>query len=219
MRVLLVEDDLQLGAAFHRAFELHRFEPTWVRRLKEARTVLEQSEPSVVVLDLGLPDGQGLTLLESMRRKRCGVPVIILTARDGVDDCVRGLNSGADDYVTKPVAVPELVARIHAVARRAAGFAASCLTIGELSVDLDQHRVSLHGTPVQLTLTEFRLLVALAGYAGRVVARETLIAAVWERVDHGSDMALDYQVHGLRKKIGGERIVTVRGVGFQLQAL
>ncbi len=219
MHVMLVEDDLQLGAALQRAFELHKFESIWVRRLKEARDLMEQTEPTVIVLDLGLPDGEGLTLLESIRRKGRVVPVIILTARDGVDDCVRGLNSGADDYVIKPVAVPELVARIHAVSRRSAGFATSSLMLGELSIDLDQHSVAVQGQPTQLTPTEFRLLVALAQHAGRVISREALIAAVWSEVEEGSDMALDYQVHGLRKKIGGERILTVRGVGFQLKAL
>lgn len=216
MRVMLVEDDLQLGAALQRAFELNGFESVWVRRLKEARAFVEQAAPGVIVLDLGLPDGEGLTLLEYIRAREGTVPVIVVTARDGLGDCVRALNSGADDYVTKPVAVPELVARIHAVLRRSAGFATSQWVFGDLSIDLTQRSVSLRGQPVLLTPTEFKLLVELACRSGRVIPRETLIALIWGATAEGSDTALDYQIHGLRKKIGSHRIVTVRGFGFRM---
>ena len=216
MRVMLVEDDLQLGAALHRAFELNGFESVWVRRLKEARAFVEQAAPSVIVLDLGLPDGEGLTLLRFIRGREAAVPVIVLTARDGLDDCVQALNSGADDYVTKPVAVPELVARIYAVLRRSAGFPTSRWVFGELSIDLAQHSVLLRGEPVPLTPTEFKLLVELTRHSGRVIPRETLIALIWGASADGSHTALDYQVHGLRKKIGSHRILTVRGVGFRM---
>lgn len=216
MRVLLVEDDMQLGAALQRAFELHKFESVWVRRLKDARGLVDHAEPEVIVLDLGLPDGEGLTLLQSIRRDRLRVPVIILTARDTIDECVRGLNSGADDYITKPVAVSELIARIHAVSRRSAGFATSRWTLGEMVIEVDQHAVLIRGETVALTPTEFRLLLQLARQAGRVTSREALLAAVWSGAADGSYEALDYHMHGLRKKVGAERIVTVRGVGFRL---
>jgi DNA-binding response OmpR family regulator len=170
----------------------------------------------VIILDLGLPDGEGLTLLRFIRGREEGVPVIVVTARDSLDDCVQALNSGADDYVTKPVAVPELVARIYAVLRRSAGFPASQWVFGDLSIDLTQHSVSLRGEPVPLTPTEFKLLVELARHSGRVIPRETLIALIWGATADGSDTALDYQVHGLRKKIGSQRILTVRGIGFRM---
>jgi DNA-binding response OmpR family regulator len=216
MRVMLVEDDLQLGAALNRAFELNGFESLWVRRLKEARAFMEGAAPSVIILDLGLPDGEGLTLLQFVRGQEKAVPVIVVTARDSLEDCVQALNNGADDYVTKPVAVPELVARIHAVLRRSAGFATDQWVFGELSIDLTQHSVSLRGEPVPLTPTEFKLLVELARHSGRVIPRETLIALIWGATADGSDTALDYQVHGLRKKIGSQRVLTVRGIGFRM---
>src|SRR6185437_3887149 len=143
VKVLLVEDDLQLGTALNRAFALARLESVWVRRLREARESVRAFRPALIVLDLGLPDGDGLTLLESLRGSQDSVPVLIMTAYGGLDDRLRGLNGGADDYIVKPFEVPELIARIHAIARRAAGQASTCWTIGSLVINVAEQSVTL----------------------------------------------------------------------------
>jgi DNA-binding response OmpR family regulator len=215
--VLLIEDDLQLGAALHRALALAGFDSCWVRRLREAQSHIETQLPAAIALDLNLPDGEGFVLLESLRRADVLTPIIIMTARGGLDDRLRGLNSGADDYIAKPFAVPELIARLHAVIRRSAGQASAVWEIAGLRIDTANHSVSVDGAAADLTPTEYRLLVALARSAGRLVGREELIARVWGDSAEGSDSALDYQIHGLRRKLGSARIATRRGVGFRLE--
>jgi two-component system, OmpR family, response regulator QseB len=217
MHVLLVEDDLQLGAALTRALELQHFDLVWVRRVGDARAHCEYANFDVVVLDLTLPDGEGFTLLEWLRGNGHIVPVLIMTARERLDDRLRGLNGGADDYLIKPFAVPELIARLRAIMRRSAGFAAQEWSIGPLRIDTEQRRVTVDGVPVDLTPTEYRLFETLARHCGRIVPRETLRATVWRSDDEGSDSALDYQIHSVRRKLGANRISTVRGVGFRLE--
>jgi len=217
VRVLLVEDDLQLGAALHRSLGLEGFDSLWVRRLKDAQTQVASSEPAAIVLDINLPDGEGFTLLESLRRADILVPVIIMTARGSLDDRLRGLNGGADDYIAKPFAVPELIARLHAIIRRGAGQASSRWSIGGLAIDTAAQAVTVDGAAVDLTPTEYKLLLALARNSGRIVAREDLITRVWGDAADGSDAALDYQVHSLRRKLGSPRISTRRGIGFRLE--
>lgn len=217
MRILLIEDDLQLGAALHRSLGLEGFESLWVRRLKDAQAHITTSSPAAVVLDINLPDGEGFALLEALRGNDIQIPVIIMTARGGLDDRLRGLNGGADDYIAKPFEVPELVARIHAVVRRSAGHASAQWEVGGLRIDTDGQMVWVEGAPIDLTPTEFKLVVALARNAGRIVGREELISRVWGGSGDGSDAALDYQIHGVRRKLGSSRITTRRGRGFRLE--
>ena len=217
MRVLLIEDDLQLGAALHRSLALAGFDSCWVRRLREAQSHIDAQLPAAIVLDLNLPDGEGFVLLESLRKADVLTPIIIMTARGGLDDRLRGLNSGADDYIAKPFAVPELIARLHAVIRRSVGQASPLWEIAGLRIDTANHSVSVDGAVTDLTPTEYRLLVALARSAGRLVGREELVTRVWGDSAEGSDSALDYQIHGLRRKLGSARITTRRGVGFRLE--
>ena len=217
MDVLLVEDDLQLGAALHRALGLAGFDSVWVRRLREAHAHVAARPPAVIVLDINLPDGEGFSLLETLRGDGAFTPVIVMTARGGLDDRLRGLNGGADDYIAKPFAVPELIARIHAVVRRTAGQASAQWSLGALHIDTQEQTVAVDGSPVDLTPTEYKLLLALARSAGRIVGREELIRRVWGDAADGSDAALDYQVHSLRRKLGSPRITTRRGVGFRLE--
>ena len=164
-----------------------------------------------------LPDGEGFSLLETLRGDGAFTPVIVMTARGGLDDRLRGLNGGADDYIAKPFAVPELIARIHAVVRRTAGQASAQWSLGALHIDTQEQTVAVDGSPVDLTPTEYKLLLARARSAGRIVGREELIRRVWGDAADGSDAALDYQVHSLRRKLGSPRITTRRGVGFRLE--
>ncbi len=219
MRVLLIEDDLQLGAALTRALEQEQLKPTWVRRLRDGRDQLDlETPPSAVVLDLSLPDGDGLELLRELRARQDPVPLLIITARDGLAERVDALEGGADDFIVKPFAVSELVARLRAVIRRAAGQPDSTWRIGDLTIDSLRHRVSVGGTPVALRPAEYRLLVALAQESPAVVTRTRLIDRLWRRGAEVSDAALEFHVHGLRRKLGGERIRTVRGVGYALDS-
>jgi two-component system response regulator QseB len=216
VRILLIEDDMQLGAALAQALQQAGFETVWVRRLAEARAQLELPA-ACAVLDINLPDGEGFTLLEQLRGTGSALPVIIMTARDALTDRLRGFDRGADDYLVKPFAVSELIARLRAVLRRSSGQSDDLWSVGSLRIDTRQHRVFVADTPMELTPTEYRLLLELARAAGRVLPRALLIDLLWSAADQGSDAALEVQIHGLRKKIGAQRIRTVRGSGYALE--
>jgi two-component system, OmpR family, response regulator QseB len=217
VRILLIEDDLQLGGALTQALQQAGFEIVWVRRLAEARAHLD-FRTAAAVLDINLPDGEGFSLLEQMRRDRAHLPVLIMTARDALSDRLRGLDAGADDYLVKPFAVSELIARLRAIMRRSSGQAGDVWTFGDLLIDARQQRVSVASQTVALTPTEYRLLLELCRAAGRVLARALLIDLLWPGAEQGSEAALEMQVHGLRKKIGARRIRTVRGSGYALES-
>lgn len=219
MRLLLVEDDTDLGAALLRALRGEGFEVVWVRRLQEARGHVDCGVFSCLVLDINLPDGEGFTLLASIRAQKLPLPVIVMTAREALDDRLRAFSAGADDYVIKPFAVSELSARIAAVIRRAAGFAESVWRVGEIEFSPLQRTVKISGVAASLTPMELSLLEQLIRAANRVLTRRVLLDHVWPVNDAPSEAALEVLVHGLRKKIGAEQIKTVRGVGYMLTAL
>jgi len=216
VRILLVEDDMSLGAALAQALRQSGFETVWIRRLAEAQVQLA-SGPAAVVLDVNLPDGEGFTLLAELRRSQITMPVLIMTARDALADRLRGLDGGADDYLVKPFAVSELIARLRAILRRSSGQATDTWIIGDLHIDVARHQVSVDGMATALTPTEYRLLLELARAGGRVLTKEWLIDNLWSGNDQGSETALEVQVHGLRKRIGARRIRTVRGSGYALE--
>jgi two-component system, OmpR family, response regulator QseB len=217
MRLLLLEDDLQLGKALQAALAQSEFQPVWVRRVQEAKCLLETDSFRVVLLDIGLPDGSGLDVLRWLRNKSCTVPVLILTARDAVEDRIGGLDMGADDYMPKPFAIPELISRIRAITRRSVGFAEEIWRIGDLTIEPAKHEVSLAGTLLNLPRREYILLLELARSAGRFVTRTKLEDALFSNATDLESNALEVHVHHLRKKIGAERIRTIRGVGYLLE--
>lgn len=212
MHILLVEDDLALGAALAQGLGEAGWRTVWVRRLRETRQFLKEHSPGTLLLDLGLPDGEGLTLLQELRKQGETMSVVVLSAQNEVDTRVRALHEGADDYVVKPFAFTELLARIQAVSRRSSGFASSCWQVGPLCVDTHARQVSLNNLPVRLSPTEFVLLLELVRKAGRVINREYLV----DHLQCGSFNALEVHVHNLRNKLGSKWVRTVRGVGYLL---
>ncbi|MEW6445611.1 MAG: response regulator [Pseudomonadota bacterium] len=218
MHLLLIEDDFDLGRSLQRSLDQAGFRSVWVRRLREARLHLESARFDCILLDLNLPDGEGFSLLALLRERRFATPVLVMSARNALDDRLRALNGGADDYLIKPFPVPELLARIHALIRRAAGQATSIWHVGDLSLDMQSQTVELARQPVPLTPREFGILRELAAAAGRVVRRRQLIERIWTEDDEPGEGALEFQIHGLRRKLGAERIRTVRGIGYLLVA-
>jgi two-component system, OmpR family, response regulator QseB len=216
MRLLLLEDDLQLGKALQAALKQSEFYIVWVRRVQEAKALLATESYAVVLLDIGLPDGSGLDVLAWIRKQGSTVPVVMLTARDTVNDRIEGLDMGADDYMPKPFAIPELVSRIRAVSRRSAGFAEEVWRIGDLCVEPAKRRASLADIPLELSLREYTLLLELAKNAGRYVTRSKLEQAVFNTQTDIESNALEVHIHHLRKKLGAQRIQTIRGVGYLL---
>jgi two-component system, OmpR family, response regulator QseB len=217
MRLLLLEDDLQLGKALQAALAQSEFQTVWVRRVQEAKALLEANGFAVVLLDIGLPDGSGLDVLRWLRSNSYTVPVVMLTARDAIEDRVQGLDMGADDYMPKPFAIPELISRIRAITRRSVGFAEDVWRIGDLVVEPAKHKASLAGAALDLPLREYTLLLELARNAGRFVTRTKLEEAMFHSQTDIESNALEVHVHHLRKKLGAGRIRTIRGVGYLLE--
>lgn len=218
-RILLVEDDFDLGAALVRVLGQDHYDMTWVRRLQEARDQLAASKFDCVVLDINLPDGEGFTLLTSLRSQKKSLPVIMMTARETLDDRLRAFSSGADDYVIKPFAVPELSARIAAVVRRAAGFSENIWRLGDIEFDSTHHAVRIRSELIALTPLEYALLEKLIRAAERVLTRRIIVESLWPINETPSDTSIEVLVHGLRKKLGCTQIKTVRGVGYMLSVL
>jgi two-component system, OmpR family, response regulator QseB len=218
MRVLLVEDDEMIGRAVREGLEQDRLVVDWARDGEHARLALATSRHgyAVLLLDLAIPRLSGLDLLAELRRQGNAIPVLILTARDAVADRVMALNSGADDYLVKPFDLEELIARIHALARRGAGRAAAAIEYGPLRLDPITREASLRGRALDLSPREFALLHALLEPPGAVLSRGQLEERLygWDR--EVASNAVDVHLHNLRKKLGGETIVNVRGVGFRV---
>jgi two-component system response regulator QseB len=214
MNILLVEDDIDLGSGVRIALTDQGMSVTWVRRLKEALESLETVVHDIVLLDLGLPDGDGSTLLAKLRRERQAVPVLILTARDALSDRIHGLDSGADDYLVKPFALAELLSRVRALARRSYGFDGETIELREIALHEPTMRVTVQGRPVDLSRSEYLLLSALIKRADRVLTRRLLEEQVLPSQASGDSNTLDVHISNLRRKIGDGYIRTVRGVGY-----
>ena len=217
MQVLLLEDDLQLGKALLTALAQNNFQPVWVRRVADANFQLANTDFKAALLDIGLADGSGLDVLAALRKAGSTLPVMMLTARDSLQDRVGGLDAGADDYLAKPFAVPELLSRLRALCRRSAGFVEEVWRVGDLSIEPTRQRVLLRGEVVDLPQREYRLLLELARQAGRFVTRAALEDVVFGSTATIESNALEVYVHHLRKRLGAGRIRTIRGVGYLLE--
>lgn len=214
MRVLLVEDDELLGEGLRAALVRDGHAVDWLRDGEHARSAVTRDDSwDIVLLDLGLPRRDGLDVLRELRRKS-DVPVLILTARDRVEDRVEGLDAGADDYLVKPFEIAELKARLRAVSRRRGGRATAELRHGQLVLLPESQEATWQGNRLELTRREFMLLSALVENAGRVLTRERLEQALYGWSEDVESNALEVHVHHLRKKLAPEFIRTVRGVGY-----
>jgi two-component system OmpR family response regulator/two-component system response regulator QseB len=218
MRILLVEDDALLGDALQAGLRQAGFAVDWLRDGSAADAALRAERFAAVVLDLGLPRLAGFEVLRMLRARDDRTPVLILTARDAVDDRVKGLDAGADDYVVKPIAIAELAARLRALVRRAQGGAGSVLHIGELEIDPAARSARLAGVPVELQPREFAVLLELVLNAGRVLTRTQLESRLYEWGDALESNAIEVHVHHLRRKLTPSLIRTVRGVGYIVPA-
>ncbi|WP_196723706.1 response regulator [Providencia rettgeri] len=216
MNILLVEDDLQLGKALCRGLELAGFSPCWVRLLADAKLQLASRNFDLMLLDLGLPDGDGHEELITWRNMGETIPIIILTARSQMDNLVSSLDSGADDFLTKPFAMPELISRVKAVSRRMAGFSSEIWQLGNLQLNPLNHQVTLNEQLLLLSGKEYLLLYELIRNADNVVRKTDLEQRLFGLDDVESN-SLEVHIHNLRRKIGKERIITIRGIGYLLK--
>jgi len=214
MRLLLVEDDRMIGDSLRAALRLEGHAVDWVRDAAAARTTLATERFDLVLLDLGLPQGDGLDVLRELRARRDVTPVIVLTARDGVVDRVAGLDAGADDYLAKPFEFDELTARMRAVLRRHGGHAAPVLSFGGVTLDPATRQVTRDGAPVLLSAREFAVLEALMTRPGALLSRAQLEDKLYGWGEEIESNAVSVYIHQLRRKLGADFIGTVRGVGY-----
>lgn len=216
MRVLVVEDHDALARQLIAALGEAGFVADHAADGEEAGFLGDTEPYDAVVLDLGLPRIDGLTVLKRWREAGRSMPVLILTARDGWTDKVAGLNAGADDYLAKPFAMPELIARLQALVRRAQGRSRPEIAIGRVCIDTAAQRVLLDGAPVRLTALEYRLLVYLAAHAGRVVSKSELTEHLYAQDFDRDSNTLEVVVGRLRRKLGEQLIETLRGQGYRI---
>jgi two-component system, OmpR family, response regulator len=216
MKLLLIEDELALSEALTALLRSEGFAVDPVARLQMAETALTVSAYDGVLLDLYLPDGDGMAWLRRLRARGDTTPVIIMTARDQVSDRIAGLQSGADDYVIKPFDVQELLARLGAVLRRAQGSASSWLQVGSLALDLQGRRARVDAQDIELTAKEWAVLEKLASRPGRIVNKEALDQALYSFDDDVGSNTLEVYISRIRKKIGKHRVETLRGLGYRL---
>ncbi len=216
MRLLLVEDDHPLASTMQNMLREQRFTVDWVDDGLQALAAIKTERFDVIVLDLTLPGLDGLDVIAQARRSGVRTPIIVLTARGTLDERLEGLDAGADDYLPKPFAMAELLARIRAVCRRSNGQVSSAMTIGTLTVDPEHLQVQLAGQALSLSRSEFLLLHSLARHPGRVMTRGRLEEQLYGWQEGVESNALEVHIHNLRRKLGKTAIQTVRGVGYLL---
>ena len=217
MSILLVEDDIELATGLITALRAEGLAVNHLDNGRDALHVISADTPDIVVLDLGLPDIDGLEVLRKLRIKKPNLPVLLLTARNSLTDKVEGLDLGADDYLAKPFEMPELLARLRALSRRVNSASTQAISIGPVSIDTAHSEVSLDGKSMTLPRKEYMLLRALMENAGRIQTRDQLEKKLYSWGEEVASNALEVHIHHLRKKLGADFIQTVRGVGYTIK--
>jgi two-component system, OmpR family, response regulator QseB len=217
MRLLLVEDDRLLGQSMVTSLTRHGYTVDWLEHGLGVAEVLNTEKFSAIILDLMLPDISGFEVLKAIRNKGETIPVLILTARDDIDDRVRGLDGGADDYLVKPFVLEELLARLRVMIRRLSGVVESYIQVGDLLLDMAKQTINYQSEPLRLTLNEFKILASLISQAGRVLSKDQLSQSLhgWDEV--ASDNAIEVHIHNVRKKLPRNIIKNIRGVGYIIE--
>jgi DNA-binding response OmpR family regulator len=218
MRVLLVEDDEMIGQSLVRALGGNGWSVDWVKEGLLAQSAMADGGYACVLLDLGLPKRDGIEVLRKARAQGDQTPVLVLTARDGLDDRITGLDIGADDYLIKPYEFRELLARMRAVIRRRDGSAHSVIGGADVQLDLTTREVLLQGERSQLSAREFALLHALLERPGAILSRDQLESRIYGWGEEVSSNAVDVLIHGMRRKLGADTIRNVRGLGWRIAA-
>ncbi|WP_026349667.1 response regulator transcription factor [Bordetella sp. FB-8] len=216
MRTLLVEDDLMIGEVVTRSLKDCAYAVDWVQNGNDALEALDRQHYDVMLLDLVLPGQDGMQVLRKMRGGNHMLPVLIISARDAIEDRIAGLDLGADDYILKPFDMAELLARMRAVIRRRAGNARSVLSNGVISLDLGTHEATVRDAVVPLSNREFSLLQALMLRPGAILSRAELEDRLYGWGAEVASNAIEFLIHALRKKLGGEAIKNVRGIGWMV---
>jgi DNA-binding response OmpR family regulator len=216
MRILLVEDDLPLAQALQQSLRYEGFVVNHVENGKDALAALAIPEHDMAILDLGLPDMDGLQVLKKLRAKKQSTPVIILTARDTIEQRVQGLDFGADDYLVKPFDINELLARLRVIERRLGTADSAVININAVTLDSAAHKVFLNEQELNCSKKEYMVLKALMENAGRIQSREQIESRLYEWGEEVISNAVEVHVHNLRKKLPDKFIQTVRGVGYTI---
>lgn len=218
MKILIVEDDELIQQGLAKALANENYACDCAATAAQAKSLVQVGQYSLIILDLGLPDQDGASLLRQWRRSGVDIPVLILTARDAIEDRVGGLDAGADDYLVKPFALVELQARVRALIRRFQGHSDNLLQVENIMLNLSTQQVTFEGQQIELTPKEFALLSRLMMRAGQTVNREILQQDLYSWQDDLSSNTLEVHIHNLRRKLGKERIKTVRSVGYRLES-
>ena len=216
MQLLLVEDDKPLAASLRQALQKSGYAVNHVEKGESALTAIRTERPDIVVLDIGLPDIDGISVLKQLRKTDTQLPVLLLTARDSVEDKVAGLDSGADDYLAKPFEMSELLARLRVLERRLGSANTTEISVGGVTLNTATNTVLLKANELDLSRREFMLLRSLMENVGRVQTRNTLETRLYSWGEEVASNALEVHIHNLRKKIGADFIKTVRGVGYRV---
>ncbi|GLR29812.1 MULTISPECIES: response regulator [Psychrobacter] len=216
MRVLVVEDDLMIGESLSEALQDEAYTVDWVKDGRQAILTLRVQPYDIILLDLGLPEVDGMGVLTAIRDAKIETPVLILTARDQLKDRIAGLDSGADDYVVKPFELGEVFARMRVLIRRAQGKADNQVTVGNLSLDTAHKRVMMDGSPIDLTAKEYMLLTTFMLSPEKVMSKNELEDSLYGWGGEVESNAIEFLIHSLRKKVGQDRIKNVRGLGWYI---